>query len=149
MYEIKPTNTNPQDLCILTKPKQNGVVKMYHKDQPICSESRIEALESSISNLEGVSVAFGYACEINSRIDEIINDEIDTLFPGRDTDIFSAMDKLQEVLESKLKRIRELPGLYQMTKTEAITAFDEYGEPENQSPYGSGSPSLSNVIEDI
>ena len=147
MYAEKPTKTNPQELRILTKPKQHGVVKMYTNDQSVCSESRIKSLDSAIDRLETVWADFSNACEINSAVSEIIYDKSDTFFPGRD--IFEMMDKLDDAICSKIKRIKALPGLYQMTKNEAINAFEEYGEPENQSPFGAGNPSLSDVMEDI
>ena len=143
MCEIKPNNINPQ-LCNLTNHKSNGVVKMHQKNQPISSESRLCELESTIDSLESIWTKFSEASQINSKVSQIIYDTSDTCLLGRD--IFAIMDKLQDAIESKIKRIKDLPGMYKLTKNEAISVFEEYGEPENQSPFAAGSPSRSDVM---
>jgi len=142
MYETKPFKSQKShELCSLTNPKSNGVVKMYPKDQPICSESRLESLESVISRLESIWVDFSDAAEINAPINDIINDKDDTLFLG--------LDRLQDVIESKIKEINELPAAQKLTKHEISSAHEEMREPENQTPFGAGSPSLNDYMEII
>ena len=140
MYERKPITIKPQDLCILTKPKK-GIVNMYQKDQPISSESIIEALEATINSIENIYMAFVNASNINRPINDIINDKDDTLFLG--------LDRMQDVIEEKIKNINNLPELYRLTKDELVSFQGEMDEPENQSPFGAGLPSLSDVMEDI
>lgn len=145
MYKIKPTNSH--ELCSLTNPKSNGVVKMDQKDQPFCSELMLEALEDSIDRLDSIQKSFICAAKINSPINEIINDENDTFFPGRD--IFDVMDKLDDIISSKISRIKELPEIHRLTRDELSNTYDEYSEPENQSSFGAGTPSLSELMGDI
>ena len=147
MYEIKPNIIKPQELCILTNPKQHGVVNMYQKDQPICSESIIDDLQSTISHLESIYTSFIKACEINDNTYDIMHDEDNASFPG--LNIFSVLDKLDDLIGSNIDRIKNSPGQYQMTKNELSNCFDEYGEPENQSPFGAGTPSREDLMGDI
>ena len=147
MYKIKQNIINSHELCILTEPKKHGVVSMCQKNQPISSESMLENLESTIDSLDSIWSKLSQACDVNSKISDIIHDEGDTFFPERD--IFDIIDKLDDAISSKIKRIKDLPPIYRLTKSEAIIALEEYGEPENQSPFGAGSVQMSDVIGDI
>jgi hypothetical protein len=125
----------------------NEVININQKDQPVCSESRIEALSSAVSKIESIHVDFIRASEINDKIYKIICDEKDSPFPGRD--IFDSFDDLYKLACSKLTRIKELSGCYQLTKHELPSYLDEIREPENQSPFGADAPSFSEIMEDI
>ncbi|WP_299079095.1 hypothetical protein [uncultured Paraglaciecola sp.] len=135
------------ELCILTEPKQNGEVDMYPKDQPICSQLRLEALDSAISRLESIHIDLIRAAEVNNKINDVLYDEKDTPFPG--LDVFDVLDKLDDMICSKIKRIKDFPGGYQLTRHELSELKEEIQSPENQSPFGAGTPSFSNVMEDI
>lgn len=139
MLQIKPIKSKQsqdQGLSILTS-TTNRDVNMFN--QKINSESALEEIESISSYLCKIYNAFDEALKVNSKLKHIIDQG----------DFFEKYEVFEDCVLSMVDKIKELPRAYKLTKFELSDAFEEMQEPENQSPFGAGSPSLEDVMGDI